>query len=76
LSPDNVCFGFRPTLTAFKKVKTMKTLTISLCTAALLTVSAVANAGTIGGASCGSCFGSTYTLTDTPTGAANQYDIF
>ena len=54
----------------------MKTLTISLCTAALLTVSAVANAGTIGGASCGSCFGSTYTLTDTPTGAANQYDIF
>jgi len=54
----------------------MKTLTISLCTAALLTVSAVANAGKIGGASCGSCFGSTYTLTDTPTGTANQYDIF
>ena len=54
----------------------MKRLIFSLCAVAFAATSAVAHAGTIGGASCGSCFGSTYTLTFSPTGTVNQYDVF
>ena len=53
----------------FKKV-------LFLCTIGVLGTTLTARAGTIGGAGCSSCFGSTYTLTFNPTGTANQYDIF
>jgi len=52
----------------------LKKLTFSLCTLAFVALSAAAHAATLSG--CGSCLGSTYTITDSPTGTANQYDIF
>lgn len=44
--------------------------------AALIASIPAAHAATIGGASCGSCLGSVYTITDSATGTANQFDIF
>jgi hypothetical protein len=52
----------------------MKKLIFSLSLMAFLASSAVSHAATLSG--CGSCLGSVYTITDSPTGSPNQYDIF
>lgn len=54
----------------------MKKNILTICCIVLLGLATAARAGTIGGATCSSCLGSTYTLTYSTTANPDAFDIF